>query len=382
MLLHPIQSSEVFPIGSIAEAYAPPNENWLPLDGSILAQADYPILYSLMDNPHPLRFGRWQVQQAFEEGSYEGPFCIAYNGTNYVALTSNQAFYSTDGENWTEGTAAHTNYCYNVIWNGSIFLGIQKSSAIAVTSSDGVTWTQRTLNVSGTWYDVVWDGTYFYAVGYNSGTVIRSTDGITWSTVGTCKSDTYYAMGANADIVFALSSGGDLAYSEDSGVTWDYKIIPPTTCRNVSVIDSTFVSAGETGEIGFSTDGLVWEYQKCGVMEKNNYRSVNEYQFSPYRIREVDNMYFIVGWGTYNFAYSMDQGKVWEPINVLDDGEFYDIIYNSTTEKLILYGYQDTICIAEKDFYYDESTYFQLPSSEAIQDYAHITKLKKYIRVK
>lgn len=382
MLIHPVQSSEVFPIGSIAEAYAPPNENWLPLDGAILAQADYPTLYSLMDNPHPVRFGRWQVQQAFENGDYEGPFCVAYNGTNYVALTSYRAFYSTDAENWTETTAVHSAYPYNVIWNGSIFIALIRNTTMAVTSSDGVTWTARTLNVSGNWYDVVWDGTYFYAVGYNSGTVIRSTDGISWSTVGTCKSDTYYAMGANADIVFALSSGGDLSYSEDSGVTWYTEYICSTTCRNVSYIDSKFMSAGEEGSIGVSSDGKSWTHQTCGIMEKNNYRSIAEYQFSPYRIREVDNMYFLVGWGTWNLAYSMDEGKVWEPINVLDTGEFYEVVYNSSTEKLILYGYQDTICVGEKDFVYDESTYFQLPNADALQDYGHITKLKKYIRVK
>ena len=382
MLIHPIQSSEVFPIGAIVDAYAPPNENWHLLDGSVLAQADYPILYSLMDNPHPLRFSKWQVQQAFAVDDYEGPFCVAYNGTNYVALTSYRAFYSTDAENWTETTAVHSAYPYNVIWNGSIFLALIRNTNMAVTSSDGVTWTARTLNVSGNWYDVCWDGTYFYAVGYNSGTMIRSADGINWSTVATVYSSVYYAMEATADIVLAISGYGYLIYSEDNGANWTKEVLEDSVCRNIHYIDNQFISVGESGEIGFSSDGKSWVYQTCGIMEKPGYRQLNSYQFSPYRIRKVDNMYFLVGWGTWTAAYSLDQGKVWEPISVLDTGEFYDVVYNSSTEKLILYGYQDTICIAEIDFVYDESTYFQLPNTEEHQDYGHVSKLRKYIRVK
>ena len=42
-LLHP-KISEIYAIGTIIEANAPPSGKWLPCQGQILAQANYPAL--------------------------------------------------------------------------------------------------------------------------------------------------------------------------------------------------------------------------------------------------------------------------------------------------------------------------------------------------
>ena len=66
----------------------------------------------------------------------------------------------------------------------------------------------------------------------------------------------------------------------------------------------------------------------------------------------------------------------------VNDLEFYDVIYNSSSEKLILLGYMPEIVVGSFSNHYDDSTHFQLPTCERHQDYGHITKMKKYIRVR
>jgi hypothetical protein len=69
---------------------------------------------------------------------------------------------------------------YSIAWNGTVFCAVASGSAIAATSPDGITWTQRTLPVSANWRSIAWNGTVFCAVAYNS--TIAATISETFST--------------------------------------------------------------------------------------------------------------------------------------------------------------------------------------------------------
>lgn len=66
-LLHP-KISEIYAIGTIIEANIPPSAKWLPCQGQILAQANYPVLYAMMDNPYSMIFSDWEFCDDYDTG--------------------------------------------------------------------------------------------------------------------------------------------------------------------------------------------------------------------------------------------------------------------------------------------------------------------------
>ena len=80
-LLHP-KVSEIYAIGTIIEANVPPSGKWLPCQGQILAQADYPALFGMMDNPYSMIFSDWEFCDDFDTGE-DYPFHerVQWNGS-------------------------------------------------------------------------------------------------------------------------------------------------------------------------------------------------------------------------------------------------------------------------------------------------------------
>ena len=162
-LLHP-KISEIYAIGTIIEANAPPSGKWLPCQGQILAQANYPALYAMMDNPYSMIFSDWEFCDDFDTGG-DYPYAerVQWNGSTgspiWVALAGDGVYCrSTDGIVWTTGSMPSTG-SWNVGYGNSIFCAVKYGSASGATSSDGSSWTSRTLNLSANWKACVWDGT-------------------------------------------------------------------------------------------------------------------------------------------------------------------------------------------------------------------------------
>uniref|UniRef100_A0A6C0KUL2 Peptidase S74 domain-containing protein n=1 Tax=viral metagenome TaxID=1070528 RepID=A0A6C0KUL2_9ZZZZ len=183
----------------------------------------------------------WYVSQT-PVGVSGNWFCVAYNGTVWVAGGTGSVariYYSYDGINWTYGYSGNTIYsiawgkdkfvaggagnmfysydginwvstsnniftsvgaCRGIAFNGTRWVAVgtnfTATSAPTITgaySADGITWAATTTNIFGTTiavssgYGVAWNGIRWVAVGTNAATptttVAYSSDGITWALI-------------------------------------------------------------------------------------------------------------------------------------------------------------------------------------------------------
>ena len=112
-LLHP-KTSEIYAIGTIIEANVPPSGKWLPCQGQILAQANYPALFAMMDNPYSMIFSDWEFCDDFDTGGdYPYHERVQWNGSTgspiWVALNGDSNYCrTTDGITWTIGAMPST----------------------------------------------------------------------------------------------------------------------------------------------------------------------------------------------------------------------------------------------------------------------------------
>ena len=269
MLIHPIQVSERYPIGSVVEAFAPPNDDWMLCDGQILAQADYSKLYSLMDRPHPI-FQHWELIHSGMTTQTE-IYALVNTGTIIVGLGyGGRVAYSTNGYSWIDSQLpTFTYYFQGLAYDGTTFVGMPTNSSPQVdfiTSTDGQNWTERsTLSPSLEAKDICYDGTYFYIIDYNGITTFRSSDGISWTQMTDVPDTSFWGIAASPDAVVSISLGGDLVVSYDQATTWKKYTVPNQSCYNI-VYDSTddiFVATWYYDWLfGISPgdDGVNWEF--------------------------------------------------------------------------------------------------------------------------
>ena len=379
--------NELYPIGSIIESNAPPGANWLLCKGQVLAQANYPVLFGLMDNPHPELYSHWNFCDDYDTGG-DYPYAeeVHYNENSgspiWVAcgwdgLTSR----STDGITWSlVNMPTAVNY-YGPAWNGTIFCATTASTA-AATSTDGSSWTARTLSYSYNWYIVVWDGTYFIAVSSNNVQSIKSTDGISWSDAGALPLTGWYkgaSDGAGTTVV--IDSGSDIAYSVDNGTTWTLTKGATGTWYGITYCNGYFLIGTNRGYVGISADGINWEFRPY-ASDPNE--MTDNYGYSAaqiYRWRWHNGIYFGVATNSDYGLYSFDL-KTFHPwfCNPAKS-EHYDIVYNSVSDNLTCFGsYGYAMPYTSEIEAYTESTHFQLPNY--ITKRFHERGRSRYIRVK
>ena len=243
----------------------------------------------------------WYVSQT-PGGPGSNWFCVAYNGTVWVAGgTSSVAriYYSYDGINWTYGYSGNTIYsiawgkdkfvaggagnmfysydginwvtissnifsgvgaCRGIAFNGTRWVAVgtnfTATSAPTITgaySADGITWTATATNIFGTTiavssgYGVAWNGIRWVAVGTNAATptttVAYSSDGITWTLI----------TGANT---FNGSAGGI-----GRAVAWN-------GTRFVAVGTNATTAPSVTGIT--SSDGITWTATTTNIFSTAN----------------------------------------------------------------------------------------------------------------
>jgi len=264
-LLHP-KTSGIYAIGTIIEANAPPSSEWLPCQGQILAQAAYPALYAMMDNPYSMIFSDWEFTDDTNlNGLYPYAEKVTWNESTgspiWVGISGDSDYVrSTDGINWT-GYSLPISGSYKCAWNGTVFCLVEYGSTQGYTSTDGFTWSSRTVNFSANWSDIVWDGTNFIAIASDNVQTIKSSDGITWSNGGSLtETGFYYGATDGAGVIVAIDGGGDINTSVDGGINWTKIEGPMGGWYSVEYCNGYFLIATERGYVGVSSDGLDWEW--------------------------------------------------------------------------------------------------------------------------
>ncbi|NBO62251.1 MAG: hypothetical protein EBU82_15085, partial [Flavobacteriia bacterium] len=120
-----------------------------------------------------------------------------------------------------------TNYCYDIQWNGSLWVAVGSGTNCIATSTDGKTWTGRGTQNFTTVREVCWTGTYWIAVGEptNGNEAIRySTDGITWTaSTGTT---TLLTLGGAAGARNMVKYNQSLTMASLSKITGDADFTP------------------------------------------------------------------------------------------------------------------------------------------------------------
>lgn len=388
MLLHPVQVSELYPIGSVVESYVPPGDDWVLCDGQQLAQADYPVLFNLMDDPHPI-FQDWETLDGGSGFGYETYKSIQGNSL-FIRGGAGKIHYSSDGvSSWTEVNLTSSRSIYGLAYDGTTFVAVPSNTSPATdyyTSTDGMSWTDRVFPASIEGRRVCHDGTNFYVVSYDDGVTLYSANGTSWSSGGALPDTTWFSLAASPDVVVTMSYGGKLAVSTDSIATWKLYNAPLGSTREIyyDSTDDIFVQAFGSDPmyaVSAGDDGVEWDVRHLMVPEHGG--SERSYSYSRpewNRIKKVGSYWFAIGWHGERVAYSTDL-QTWNAFPCIYT-EWYDIEYNATTGYYLMYGYGNYFMRWKEVNRYDTATYFMLPKANTQHDWHSQTKKLKYIRVK
>lgn len=301
------------PVGRVIQSVGvPPGGKWLKLDGSILSQAAYPDLYTVIGQ---ILLDRIDVGQWAGTTGTINSICVS--GGVFIAVGTNGITYtSTDAVSWTARTSQFsTSDIYRVAGDGSMSVMVGQSGKIATSSDNGATWTSRTSGVgSYTLNDVIYGasgGGGWVAVGQANATnpvCCSSLDGVTWTnqtpagviqaankviwtgtslvmvggvgmiqTSPTAAAWTNRTSGVSANLTWAASSGanvvavgasGTIVTSADHGATWTQRTSGVTNQLNhVVYANGLWVAVGNAGTVLTSTDMATWILRETPVSD-------------------------------------------------------------------------------------------------------------------
>jgi sugar lactone lactonase YvrE len=215
-------------------------------------------------------FGNTWVSTGFASMLYIYQVLYVAKTKRWIAVgyssTNNTIAYSDDGINWTLSNPIFDLRCYDVIYNGTVYIAVGWGEYSMATSSDGISWaynnTFRLTNNPQYSYCIFYDGSR-YILGSNDsgGNIATSSDGITWVNEGYIQMH-IRRIAYNGDTYVAVGSSG-YYYSNDLK-TW---ITPATKLTGEVfwvnwngtnfVIGSTPLS-DSTVNIIYSPDGINW----------------------------------------------------------------------------------------------------------------------------
>jgi hypothetical protein len=214
--------------------------------------------------------------------------CMAYNGTIWVASggsTNYTIAYSNDGINWTGVVNSKTllsSTCRNVVWNGSMWVGIGAGTNSMLYSYDGINWNAGTNIFTGTTTQgqgVAWNGTVWLAVGEGSVNLATSTDGINWTAVPTYSTSLYssnmyngchsVAWGGNKWIIGGYAKNSAMYYTTNTTALTGWTAISGTgfnsmgAGKSIAWNGSYWIALSGNNSSGNnsiikSTDGITW----------------------------------------------------------------------------------------------------------------------------
>ncbi|CAN7558558.1 WD40/YVTN/BNR-like repeat-containing protein [Pseudomonas umsongensis] len=301
-----VEGAAAQPVGVIGYFSEAPGEQWLPADGRIVQQADYPGLLSMLGHLAP-SMSAWTdvtpvsaratmgdigyhddvviipytagVARSTDSGltwAYiavgGNPTKIAYGGSGTWVLAGTTGQYRSvdDGITWTllsNMVGART--LGDVASDGQgVFLVTSMSPSTyinycSVSLDAGATWSTYQLNnASDTSYSLVslmpLGGGVWIGVTRNASNIVRSADnGASWSLV--CLTPSSFVVGfarIGPDMLVGISYGvvTNLPFSRDNGITWSMGSFPEELPALYSAMGNgniTSVQSGGLGELAF-----------------------------------------------------------------------------------------------------------------------------------
>jgi uncharacterized repeat protein (TIGR02543 family) len=202
----------------------------------------------------------WTSQTSGTTNNLNG---VAYVNNTFVAVgDSGTILTSPDGVTWTSQTSGTTAILRDVTYAKNTFMAVGDSGTI-VTSPDGVTWTSSMSGTANRLYGVAYGNNTFVAVG-SSGTIVTSPDGVTWTSQTSGTTGYLYGVAYGNNTFVAVEEFGTIVTSPD-GVTWASQTSGTANMwYDVAYGNNTFVAVSE-GALGFSSDGITWEYRIPGL---------------------------------------------------------------------------------------------------------------------
>ncbi|MDA9953322.1 hypothetical protein N9D61_03160 [Planktomarina sp.] len=188
----------------------------------------------------------------------------------FVSLTNNEfSRYSTNGESWTETTLSFLGDYKRLISGNNRFIAIATDQDKVSSSLNGVTWSTVALPVAQGWVDGVYGNGKFVIIGNDTDLVATSTDGNTWATASIPNDDTgdstiaqwtYAAYGKGKFVAISVNDRATATSGNASTWTRNDQALPDFTDPIVGVAygQNRFVVITESGELGYSFDGITW----------------------------------------------------------------------------------------------------------------------------
>jgi hypothetical protein len=205
------------------------------------------------------------------------PFrCIGFGNGQFIA---NDGEVSTDGVNWTPGSATVDGQLTGAVWNNNIFVAVGSSAfgTSIFTSLDGVEWNSTSSGNFNTMSKVVYAKGKFVAVG-SSGSILTSSNGIIWvsQNSGTPNNLSAITYGNGLFVTVGASVWSGNGYSatiltSPEGINWTQATNLPATfpfangLNGVAHRGGLFVAVGDGGTILTSPEGTNWVQQISGV---------------------------------------------------------------------------------------------------------------------
>jgi hypothetical protein len=207
-----------------------------------------------------------------------------YDGSKFVAVGKDRVIYSTNGVSWNLSNALPETFVtvntnpstMGIAYNGSNkYIMTSRGSTITAISTDAITWTAGstpsvTIGSYGSFgYGL---GRFVRTIDQSSSHLIHSTDGVSWTALtlingGLDINDLAVGKTAGgADIMVGVGRAAGTSgfiYSYDAQ-TWVLASMPgniwyaATFGSNSSTQDSRFVAVGDTSNVAYSVDGVIW----------------------------------------------------------------------------------------------------------------------------
>ena len=210
------------------------------------------------------------------DGTYYGACYVASLG-KYIAVGTgtHKAIYSSDGTSWSYGSWSDSGTLSSVCYGNGVIVAVYSipGTYACATSTDGINWTGGALrnNVGGVYYSVVFTGTQFMTIDATNNIAFKSANGATWTTAGTigaspksrsltCVGGLLVSVGYPCQI-----SGGQLSCvftSPDYAGSWQPRTAAANENWGASAYGNGYYCAvsTSTGHVMASADGISWNF--------------------------------------------------------------------------------------------------------------------------
>lgn len=232
------------------------DDEWLPLQGQILNQADYPTLFNRLGYVN----GPFTAVNTTTTFSAQNLQSVIFDGTRFVAGGGTALGTSTDGKTWAPATWVGTSLT-DITFNGSLY-SLQSLNA-NYTTTDFVTYNAYFNSASNGANYLAYGNSVEVAAASGSRFTSYTSDFLNWWT----RSPQGGSIEYNGGVWVAGAPGGVIMTSTNLSIGWS--IIPSnltSTISNIKNLNGIWVAlSSSTSTIGVSTNGYSWNAIATGT---------------------------------------------------------------------------------------------------------------------